>query len=111
MAKNWDYANYAHQAKSFGGPEKMMEIVKAHSYQQGVKATLPYLLVAAAGGFMVGQVPKAYRFIRSKLVKDEIPDEVAHEAEVELIRGMEDASCEEANGIDASTGSQPSATE
>lgn len=115
MAKKWDYAALAHQAKGFGGPEKMMAIVKGHSYQQGVKAgvdkTTPFLLVAFAGGMLVSQVPKAYRFIRSKIKKDEISDKTAQEAEAELIRSMEAASHMQASEDAPSIEPQPSETE
>ena len=40
MAKDWDYANLAHTAKEFGGPEKYLQIVKDHSFQEGRKEQL-----------------------------------------------------------------------
>lgn len=101
MAKDWDYADMAHQAKNNGGPQKYMSIVKKHSYEKGVKdgqnSTLPLVAAAFAVGFIIDKIPKAYRFIRSKFKKNTISDEVAQEAETELLRGMETANCAEGN--------------
>lgn len=37
MAKDWDYANLAHTAKEFGGPEKYLQIVRIIPFRKAGK--------------------------------------------------------------------------
>ena len=91
MAKNWDYANLAHTAKRFGGPEKYLQIVKEYSFQEGRKKQLIIdgIIVLSAEGLYLGI--KAFKHIR----KNRITAEQAEEAELVLVEEMNEILDEE----------------
>lgn len=93
MAKNWDYAELAHTAKEFGGPEKYLHIVKSHSYQKGRKEQLILDSVIVIGACCCYLGSKAYNYFKTK----KVTAEQAKEAEKILINGMNEALEEEAN--------------
>lgn len=77
MAKDWDYANLAHTAKEFGGPEKYLQIVKDHSFQEGRKEQLIIdgVIVVGAGCLYLGA--KAIKhFKKKKVTAEQAKDEV-----------------------------------
>lgn len=61
--KDWDYSVLTHNANLHGGPEKYIEAIKKHAYQEAVEATSqrwlkPTLFLApftATGIFIVTQ--------------------------------------------------------
>ena len=91
MAKDWDYANHAHTAKKFGGPEKYLQIVKDHSFQEGRKEQLIIdgVIVIGAGCLYLGA--KAYNHFKKKRVTAE----QAEEAEEILVEKMNEVLDEE----------------
>lgn len=91
MAKDWDYANLAHTAKEFGGPEKYLQIVKDHSFQEGRKDQLIIdgAIVIGAGCLYLGT--KAYNHFKKKRVTVE----QAEEAEEILVEKMNEVLYEE----------------
>ena len=95
MAKDWDYANLAHTAKEFGGPEKYLQIVKNHSFQEGRKEQLIIdgAIVLGAGCLYLGT--KAMKRIKNKRVTAE----QAKEAEDILVEKMNEVLNEEKEAI------------
>lgn len=53
MSRNWDYAELSKAAKSIGGPEKFVEMLENTSRRKGKLEMIPWLGVAAAGGFAI----------------------------------------------------------
>lgn len=95
MSNDWDYAKLSHLAKIYGGPEKLLDIIKKYNRQQGVKEgrlqLLPWVGVAFAGGWAVGQIPKAVQYFNSKFKRKQVTPEEAETAEKILIKGMKEA--------------------
>ena len=96
MAKNWDYAELAHTAKEFGGPEKYLQMVKDHSVQEGRKEQLVIdgAIALAAGGLYLGV--KAFNHVKNKIKMNKVTKEQAKEAEEILIKNMNEVLEEEA---------------
>lgn len=91
MAKDWDYANLAHTAKEFGGPEKYLQIVKDHSFQEGRKEQLIIdgVIVVGAGCLYLGA--RAIKHFKKKRVTAE----QANKAEQVLVEKMNEVLDEE----------------
>ena len=87
MAKDWDYANLAHTAKKFGGPEKYLQIVKNHSFQEGRKEQLIIdgVIVIGAGCL----------YLVKHFKKKRVTAEQANEAEQVLVEKMNEVLDEE----------------
>ena len=85
MAKDWDYANLAHTAKEFGGPEKYLQIVKDHSFQEGRKEQLIIdgVIVIGAGCLYLGA--KAYNHFKKKRVTAAQAEEILVEKMNEVL--------------------------
>ena len=88
MAKDWDYANLSHTAKKYGGPEKYLQIVKDHSFQNGRKKQflIDGAIVIGAGLLYLGV--ESTRRIKQK----KVTAEQAKEAEQILVEKMNEAS-------------------
>ena len=60
MSTGWNYSDLSKLAKHCGGPEKLLEIVKNNSVQQGIKIgkakMIPGIVLAAASGITAGGV-------------------------------------------------------
>ena len=87
MGKGWGYAGLSRIAKKYGGPEKYVETIKKHSFQQGLQQGEDKLktkmLVAFVGGAVVYQIPKVVKYCMYKV--KEITNKEAKEAEEKLI--------------------------
>lgn len=91
MATGWSYSELSKLAKKFGGPEKMLEIIKKNSVkkgleigiQKGVKMgkgkMLPMVILGIAGGAAAGGVAVYYAI--SKKFVEEKKNEPISEAE------------------------------
>lgn len=95
MGNDWDYAKLSQLAKRYGGPEKLLDTIKRYNRQEGVKEgrlqLLPWVGVAFAGGWAVGQIPKAVQYFSSKFKRKQVTAEEAETAEKILIKEMNEA--------------------
>lgn len=101
MAEGWSYANLSRKAKENGGPEKYIETVKKHSFQEGANLRtdeqFSIALVGLAGGILLCQIPKVIRYFKNK--SKEVTSEEAKEAEEKLIDEIKNAEQEEIEGV------------
>lgn len=105
MSAEWSYAKLAKLASKFGGPEKLLGIVKTRAFQKGFKAGKIKMIPIAIGTFGLGvlstvviQKFKEHKYY--KLTKREVTAAEAAEAEDLLIQGMKSAEQDEAEQLD-----------
>lgn len=109
MSTGWNYSDLSKLAKQYGGPEKLLEVIKKSSVQkcikqgieQGIKIgkgkMIPVVVLAIAGGAVAGGTAVYYAV--SKKFADEkkgeqISEEEAAAAEAILIEEIKKAETE-----------------
>ena len=104
MSVEWPYAKLAKLASKYGGPEKLMALVKSRNFQKGVEAGLQegvkagriQMIPVALGTLVLGVLGtlgiKQYQKNKySKLTKCKVTEAEAAKAEDLLIKGMKAA--------------------
>lgn len=95
MNKDWNYANLAHTAKEFGGPEKYIQTIKDHSFQEGRKEQFIVDGVIALATACVYFGVKGYNHFKNKRVTAK----QAEEAEEILVEKMNEVLDEEIEAV------------
>lgn len=87
MSTGWTYSDLSKLAKQYGGPEKLLEVIKKSSMQKGIEQGLkigkrkmiPVVVLAAVGGVVIGGAIVYY--VLSKRFADEKKDKQISEEE------------------------------
>ena len=86
---SWNYAELSKLAKRYGGPEKLLEVVKAAARKTGRKEMMPLVCIAFLMGVGVTKgSEKLNGFIKDRKRQSDEAEKAAKAAEIELIRGI-----------------------
>ena len=104
MSAEWSYAQLAKLASKFGGPEKLMGLVKSRAFQEGLKAGKIKMIPIAIGTLGLGVlgtvgIQKFQDHKYNKRTNCKVTATEAAEAEDLLIKGMEAAEQDEAEQL------------
>lgn len=111
MGKNWDYSDLSKMAKEFGGPRKMLEILKSDSFKKGFSAAKaadkPVKICIGIGSFLLGaaviKIPELIAYFKNAEQKGELTAEEVAAIEHELVSGMEQAAAEESSTVNSTS--------
>ena len=119
MGKNWDYSELSKLAKEFGGPRKMLEILKSDSFEKGFSAAKaadkPVKIGIGVGFFLLGaaviKIPDLIAYFKKEEQKGKLTAEEVAAIEQELISGMEQAAAEESGTANSASAEEDASAE
>lgn len=109
MSTGWNYSDLSKLAKRYGGPEKLLEVIKKSSVQKGITQgieqgikigkgkMIPLVVLGIAGGVVAGGAT-VYYAVSKKFADENNGDQISEEesaaAEAILIEGIKKAEIE-----------------